>query len=293
MTITRDRIGPKHRPTVKETVCEDVDDAHICEAEPSHSGDHRCACGSTWAPDSDEAAFLARYDPRAYEPQSVTVDLAYCTIRNGRLSILLIRRDTHPFKGFWALPGGFLQPEDRTLEDAVARETREETGKDVQPWHIEQLGTYGDIDRDPRMRVISVAYLVFLPEGVEPTAGSDAADARFWAVDDLFVEGGPELAFDHERILMDAIERVRSKLEYTTLAATFLDEPFTLGELRRIYEAVWGTSLHPANFARKVTKAPGFLEPVGGGSRDHIYRRGPAKLVMPPLMRPTPGGRED
>lgn len=292
-TIDRSRVAAAHRPTRVGIACEDVDDACMCEGKPGHDGDHRCACGNSWAPDGDESAFLARYDRRKYPPFAVTVDLAFFTIRQGCLSVLLVRRGTHPFKGAWALPGGFVQ-EDEDLETAMRRETEQKTGRNIQPWHIEQLGTFGGVERDPRMRVISVAYLVFMPMGVEPTAGSDAADARFWAVDDILAEGGPDLAFDHAEILARAIERVRSKLEYTTLAATFLDEPFTMSELLRIYEAVWGTRLHRPNFARKMLAVDGFLVPIegGGSGRKVLFRRGPATLLMPPLMRPAPEARE-
>ncbi len=234
-----------------------------------------------------EASFLATYDPSTFPPLAVAVDLALLTIRDGRLAVLLVQRADHPHQGRWALPGGFVRPSE-DLDDAARRELREETGLDVAPWHVEQLRTYGAPGRDPRMRVVSVAYLVFMPVGTEPTAGSDAAAARFWAVDDIWSDDGPELAFDHQRILGDAVERIRAKLEYTTLAATFLGERFTLGELRRTYEAVWATSLHHPNFTRKVLAVDGFVRPDGAVAKGKrvLYRRGDATAVMPPLMRP-------
>ncbi len=242
---------------------------------------------------TSEEAFLAGYDPYAFPPMALTVDLAVLTIRNGRLAVMLVQRSDHPYRGRWALPGGFVHASE-DLDQAARRELREETGLEVGPWHAEQLRTYGAPARDPRMRVVSVAYLVFMPVGTEPTAGSDAAAARFWAVDDVWSDDGPQLAFDHLDILADAVERIRAKLEYTTLAAGFLDEPFTLGELRRIYEAVWGTSLHHPNFTRKVLAVDGFVRPesdVAKGKRV-LYRRGPATAVIPPLIHPAQGRME-
>src|SRR3954463_1610507 len=118
------------------------------------------------------------------------------------------------------------------------------------------------------MRVVSVAYLGLVPSLPTPVGGSDAADARFWPVDDLAAvasgsSDGPELAFDHATIVADAVERARSKLEYTSLATGFVEEPFTIADLRRVYEAVWSVELHPANFRRKVLSTPGFVVPTG------------------------------
>src|SRR5699024_5326315 len=109
-----------------------------------------------------------------------------------------------------------------------------------------------------RMRVVSTAYLAFLPDLPAPVAGDAAARARFFAVRDIEA-GEVTLAFDHDQILADPVERARSKIEYTTLAAAFVEKPFTLGDLRRVYECVWGTRLHPSNFARKVLSTPGFV----------------------------------
>ena len=140
------------------------------------------------------------------------------------------------------------------------------------------------------MRVISVAYLAFVPDLAPPRAGSDAAETRVWTVADI--AGGDALAFDHGRILADAVERARAKLEYTGLAANLLDEPFTIADLRRIYEAVWGVELHPANFRRKVLTTPGFVEPTGderptGRGWAELYTRGAAPQVLhPALLRP-------
>jgi 8-oxo-dGTP diphosphatase len=254
----------------------------------------------TAAPD-DEAAFLASYDGSQYPPVAVTADIVLLTVRAGRLAVLLVQRKGHPYRGQWALPGGFVEP-DEELDDAARRELQEETGVRVasatdaaELGHLEQLRTYGTPDRDPRMRVVSVAYVGFTAHS-EVVAGSDAADARFWTVDDLAIDGvgspdGAPLAFDHARVIADGIERARAKLEYTTLATAFLDEPFTLGELRRVYEAVWGETLHEGNFRRKVLSTPGFVEPTGrtaptDGRPAALYARGKATQLHPPILRP-------
>jgi 8-oxo-dGTP diphosphatase len=240
--------------------------------------------------DADEKAFLAGYDPHAFAPVAVTVDLAVLTIRQGQLCVLLVRRGAHPYRGKWALPGGFVGARE-DLDSAARRELTEETGVDPHA-HLEQLGGYGSPDRDPRMRVISVAYLALAAELPRPAAGTDAADARFWPVADLVDGDGPALAFDHDRILADAVDRARAKLEYTSLATTFLEEPFTIADLRRVYEAVWGVDLHPANFRRKVLSTPGLVIPTGeerstGRGWAELYRRGAPTNLHPALLRPS------
>ena len=265
---------------------------------------------------ASEEEFLASYDPRSFDPVAVTVDVVTLTIRDGRLQVLLVQRGVPPFQGAWALPGGFVKASSgaggarggEDLAAAAIRELAEETGQQPGRFHLEQLATYGTPGRDPRMRVISVAYLAFAPELPDPRAGSDAQAAAWVAVASLGLADNAagqrpgatrKLAFDHARILADGLERARSKLEYTPLATAFVTEPFTISELRAVYETVWGEPLHAANFHRKVLSVPGFVESTGetsetggprGGPRARLYRRGDARLLHPALLRP---GRED
>jgi 8-oxo-dGTP diphosphatase len=225
----------------------------------------------------------------AHPAFAVTVDLVVLTIRDSRLCVLTVRRGVPPFTGQLALPGGFVLPAEG-LGEAAVRELAEETGLNVgsvhPSVHLEQLASYGDPARDPRLRVVTVAYLALAPGLPEPRAGSDAADAGW-----LPVEAADELAFDHDRILADGVERARAKLEYTPLATAFCPAEFTVGELRRVYEIVWGVPLDPRNFHRKVTGTPGLLEPTGAvtagerGRPAQVYRAGPATSLYPPMLR--------
>lgn len=228
-----------------------------------------------------------------YPPFAVTVDLVVLTVRSDELNVLLVRRGVPPYEGRWALPGGFVGI-DEDLPDAAARELTEETGLPEPAGHLEQLGTYGRPDRDPRGRVVTVAWLALLPDLPTPVAGTDAASAAWLPVSRL---SAGQLAFDHDRILADGLERARAKLEYTPLAAAFCPVEFTVAQLRTVYETVWGTRLDPRNFHRKVTGTPGFVEPVGRstegerGRPAQLFRRGPATLLHPPMLRPErPGG---
>ncbi|MBC9728738.1 NUDIX domain-containing protein [Streptomyces sp. TRM68367] len=234
------------------------------------------------------------YDKYAHEPFAVTVDLAVFTLRAGALHVLLVERGQDPYAGHWALPGGFVQP-DESAETAARRELAEETGlADVTGLHLEQLRTYSEPGRDPRMRVVSVAFTALLPHAPEAHGGSDAAAARWVPYD-----GAGSLAFDHDRILADAHDRVGAKLEYTCLATAFCPPEFTLGELQQVYETVWGTALDRPNFRRKVLATAGFVEPVPGAARltggrgkpAALYRAGTATTLHPPLLRPSREGR--
>ena len=237
-----------------------------------------------------ERAWLAGYDPSAFPPFAVTVDVVLLTVRDEQLSVLLVERDTHPFRGCRALPGGFVQP-DEDLDAAAVRRLEQETGVRRDTAHVEQLGAFGDPGRDPRMRVVSVAYLVFAPDLPAPQPGAGTKSVSWVPVEAVERD---LLAFDHAPVFAAGVERARAKLEYTPLGAAFCDEEFTVAELRKVYEAVWGVPLDPRNFHRKVTGTPGFLVPVGkpapvgpdGGRPAALYRRGRATSLHPAMLRP-------
>lgn len=218
------------------------------------------------------------------------VDLAVLTVRSGQLQILLVRRGVEPFLGALALPGGFLASPDEDIDAAAVRELAEETGLVSDRLHLEQLRTYGAPDRDPRRRVVTVCYLALVPDLPLPVAGGDA-QAATWVPVDRALRRRRSLAFDHATIIKDAVERARSKLEYTTLATAFCAPVFSVTELRQVYEIVWGRQLDPRNFHRKVTSVEDFLVPTGeqtirhGGRPAMLYRRGSAALLYPPILR--------
>ena len=196
------------------------------------------------------------YSPRDYPPVAVTVDVALFAIRRDALHILLIERGVEPFAGAWALPGGFVLPGE-DLDSAAARELAEETGITEDAVYLEQLRSYGAPGRDPRMRVVTVAYWGACATFPAPVGSSDAAHAELVPVSAV-EERDIELAFDHGQIARDALERLRGKLEYTALAARFCPPEFTISELRRVYETVWNTRLDPGNFQRKVRENRSF-----------------------------------
>jgi 8-oxo-dGTP diphosphatase len=178
---------------------------------------------------------------------SVTVDIVIFALRGDDLQVLLIRRKNPPFQNMWAIPGGYVNV-DESLEAASARELYEETG--VNGVHIEQLFTFGAIDRDPRGRVVTVAYFALVPAPLVVEAGSDAHDAAWKSMYDL-----PEMAFDHQDILMYALKRLRYKLEYTAVGFQLLPPEFTLTTLQRAYETILGVQLDKRNFRRRILQA--------------------------------------
>jgi 8-oxo-dGTP diphosphatase len=175
------------------------------------------------------------YDPSQFPAFAVTVDVAILTMSEGRLHVLLVRRGEAPFEGMWAIPGGFKRPTE-TLDEAAKRELREETGVDAASL-LTQFGAYGDPERDPRMNVVTIAYLAVLRDVGAIVAGTDAVDAALIPVSDVLNEQ-LELAFDHLRIVRDAVERVRVELEVSGIATAFVGTTFTLAELRAVYEAL-------------------------------------------------------
>lgn len=218
----------------------------------------------------------------------LTADVVAFSVRpDSGFSVLLVRRGGAPYKGRWALPGGFVD-EGEDVERAARRELREETGVPARSMHLQQVGAYTAPRRDPRHRVVSVAWLTAVAADVEPVAGDDAAHAAWLPVAELEPR---RLAFDHARILADAVQRIRDALERTPWATRFLPAEFTVAELRAVYEAVWDRPLDPGNFQRKVTSVPGLLEDTGyltAGGRGRpaaLFAAGPATEIWPPLSR--------
>jgi 8-oxo-dGTP diphosphatase len=184
----------------------------------------------------------------------VTVDIVIFSIRNRELHVLLVRRGVPPFQGEYAIPGGFLR-NDESLEEAAKRELHEETS--VRDVYLEQLYSFGDPARDPRGRVVTVAYYALVSsDHMELSAGADAAEAEWAQVKKL-----PELAFDHTKIVKYALDRLRNKLEYTTVGFQLLPKRFTLRELQAVYEAILGKKIDKRNFRRKMALL-GILKPL-------------------------------
>jgi 8-oxo-dGTP diphosphatase len=225
------------------------------------------------------------YDPRAFPPVAATVDIAVFTIRSARLHMLLVQRGQEPYLDHWALPGGFVRP-DEDLDSAAARELEEETGLTGDTRFLEQLASYGRPDRDPRMRVVTVAYWAVCAE-VEPRGGGDAASAALLPVAAI-EDGSLQLAFDHRKIVKDALERLRSKLEYTAVAAKFCPSEFTISELRRVYEAVWGMRLDAGNFQRMVRQNGTFKQASPSMRADAARGGRPASLWSARSDSPLP-----
>ncbi|HVE43254.1 MAG TPA: NUDIX domain-containing protein [Planctomycetota bacterium] len=196
----------------------------------------------------------------------VAVDLVIFTVRDGALQVLLIERGIAPFKGQWALPGGFVL-ERETLEEAARRELEEETG--LREVYLEQLFTFGDPERDPRGRIISVAYYALTPPA-PLRASTDAANAAWHPA-----ARPPKLAFDHAKILRSGLERLRAKLGYSTVGFELLPRQFTLTELQTLYEAILERPLDKRNFRKKILSL-GLLKSEGRTRAAGAHR--PARL---------------
>jgi 8-oxo-dGTP diphosphatase len=230
------------------------------------------------------------YDPSEFPAFAVTVDVVILTLSAGELHVLLVRRGEAPFEGMWAIPGGFKRPHE-TLDEAAARELADETGVDAASL-LRQFGAYGDPGRDPRMNVVTVAYLAPLREVGDVVAGTDAAEASLVPVSNV-LGGELELAFDHGQIVRDAIERVRVELDFTDIATAFVGPTFTMAELRAVYEAIWGVELDAANFRRSIVSEEGWVIPTGeraqpgsaGGRPAELYRAGDAWARGGPIHR--------
>jgi 8-oxo-dGTP diphosphatase len=238
----------------------------------------------------------AGYDPSQFPAFAVTVDVVILTMLDGRLQVLLVRRGVPPFMGMWAIPGGFKRPTE-TLDEAAKRELVEETGVSDASL-LTQFGAYGDPGRDPRMNVVTVAYFAVLREvgGIAP--GTDAAAAALIPVSDA-LDGKIELAFDHAKILGDAVDRVGVDLDLTGIATAFVGSKFTFAELRAVYEAVWDVRLDAANFRRSVITEEGWVISTGrrarpgaaGGKPAELYRAGRMWKYGSPIRRSQPNGR--
>lgn len=273
-----------------------------------------------------EAEFLKQYDPDRYEKPAVTVDMLIFTVnpeKDYALELLLIERGGHPYLGKWAIPGGFVEM-DESLEEAAARELLEETG--LSDIYMEQLYSFGEVGRDPRMRVISVAYMALVPkEKLKPVAGDDAAKVRWFSVHweetedagsggmrlwlEADVLGSEEevgdsgsncldlrdsksktsekihleeedIAFDHEKVIKTALQRMKNKVEYTDIAFELVGEKFTLTQLQMIYEAILGRELHKPNFRRSIAdqvEKTEELETKSSNRPSYLYRKREAK----------------
>lgn len=205
-----------------------------------------------------------------YPRPALTVDVVIFTVRENRLHVLLVQRGEQPFKGMWALPGGHVHMEE-SLEEAAGRELAEETG--VQGAFLEQLYTYGEPERDPRGRVVSVAYFALIPADApfHAEGGGDAGAANWFPVNEL-----PQLAFDHAEIFAYALRRLRYKLEYSAAGFELLPEEFTLSEIQHTYEMILGEKLDKRNFRRRILEA-GVIEETarmrgGEGRPARLYR---------------------
>ncbi len=241
----------------------------------------------------NEKDFLSSYDPSQFEHPSVAVDILIFTVDiSGKLELLLIRRDEPPFCGAWAVPGGFIGMRE-SLEESAKRKLKEETGLDG--IEIEQLYTFGAVDRDPRTRVISVAYFALLPKSLLNVQHESGAGSTVWAdvtlpadgkPEGLCVGSGMELAFDHREIITTAVNRLRGKLSYTDIAFGLLADKnrFAIYELQKIYESVLQQKLDTANFRRMFLTsyvAKGLAEATGEDCLEYSRRASKYYRLIP------------
>jgi 8-oxo-dGTP diphosphatase len=223
---------------------------------------------------SDEAQFLERYRPGDFPRPSVTVDIVVLTIVDAELRVLLVRRGEHPYKHRWALPGGFVRVGDahrnqgEDLDDAAARELEEETGLAPRMAYLEQLRAFGRAGRDPRMRVITIAYYALVRPDYVPLvrAGSDAAETEWVSVSALSERS---IAFDHAEIIGAALDHIVARLDASDLLFNLVPPTFTIPELRSAREIVTGRAQDPGNFRRRFQRM----------IDDGIIERAPGKRI--------------
>ncbi|MBX9930891.1 MAG: NUDIX hydrolase [Methylobacterium sp.] len=239
-----------------------------------------------------EDAFLEAYDPAAFERPALTVDLVLLGLLEGRPAVLLMKRSWHPHAGRWAFPGSFVGL-DETLDAAAGRVLQEKAGiAEGSGTRLEQLYTFGAVDRDPRMRIVTVAYLTLMPEAAftQSLAGGAGLSAAVIEVPWTGEAGGPvaaylagdwderaplSFAFDHADILALAILRLRGKLDYSDVGFALLPEQFTLRQLQDVHEAILGTPLNKPAFRRRMLDR-GWLVPTGAREAGTSFR--PAEL---------------
>ena len=198
-----------------------------------------------------EKEYLESYNPKDYDRPSIAVDLLVFTIEDDRLKIVMVEREEHPFKNMLSLPGTFVGMKE-TLDEAVKRGASEKLG--LTDIYFEQLYTWGDVNRDPRMRIISVSYLSFVPiDKIKLVGGRNTISVALYDVDNI-LETDMELAFDHRRIIEYGRERIKNKVEYSKIAFEFLPPEFTLPELQKVYEILMDKELYKANFRRKIAE---------------------------------------
>lgn len=251
------------------------------------------------------------YDAREFPPRAVTVDIVVFTVHEGRLLALMLERGAQEqwYPGQLALPGSFVGDEEN-LEQAAVRVLWEKAGLDLPMHTLDQFGAYGDPDRDPRMRVISIGFMGLIPAALVDELDDDFVDAdrytdlelerprRWMVIDDLIDSGTAQLApvasvaFDHLRILRDARDRLRVRVEETDAALDLLPEMFTLAQLREVYEAVWGMTIDPGNFAKRIGRVDGFIEPIDSPSLSPSFESSPDSSIESsigsPLESPEP-----
>jgi 8-oxo-dGTP diphosphatase len=201
----------------------------------------------------------------------VTVDTLAFAIHDGILDILLVKRKQDPFKAHWGLPGGFISSSDHSLEEAAARQLYEETN--IGNVYLEQLYTFGSRKRDPRGRVVTVAYMALLRnDDYELRASTTSSGVAWWPVNKL-----PDLAFDHKDIISYGHQRLKYKIEYSPAAFKLLPDKFTLRDLQSVYEAVLGKAVDNRNFRKKFLQT-GILQELDETSQESSYR--PARLYQ-------------